>query len=138
MDSDTAAAPDTTAIVRRYALGLGVLFITVFLSNVFGFLQHPEQVFDVPRNTPLESLLYLIGFAGQLATGCWLGVALIFDLAPGRRFAVLAWLASLALFFAPMPSPRDDAWLTPLLCAGVGGVAWMSRALDRALDRQVG
>ncbi len=135
MNADTEA-PDTTAIVRRYLLGLGVLVLTVLLSNGFSFLQHPERVFDVGRNTPLESLLYLVGFGLQLVTGCWLGVALIFDLKPGRRLAVLLWLAGLALFFAPMPSARDDIWLTPLLCAGIAGIVWLSRALDAALDPQ--
>lgn len=130
--NDLEDAPDEL-VVRRYVLGLGVLLLTVLLANVFGFLEHPEKVFDVVRNTPLENRLHLIGFVGQIVTGCWLGVSLVFDIRPGRRVAALAWLASVALFFVPMPSAREDGWLAPIICAGVAGVAWISRALHEAL-----
>lgn len=124
---------DTDTEVRRYSTGLVVLLITVFLSNVFGFLRHPEQVFDVLRNSPLESGLHVAGFVGQLVTGLWLGVSLVFDVRRGQRLAAAGWLLSVVLFFVPMPSAGDDLWLTPVLMVLVTAVAWVSRALAELL-----
>ena len=125
---------DTSIVVRRYLLGLLVLVLTVFLSNVFGFLLHPERFFDVPASSSLELRLHLLGFFGQLIAGGWLGVALVFDVRRGQRTMLFAWLASLACFFAPMPSGLDDLWLVPILFGGVAALAWLSNALRVALE----
>ena len=129
----TTHATDTDPLLRRSYLGLLVLTITVFLSNSLGFLAHPERVFDVYRNSALIDRLHIVGFFGQLVLGSWLGVSLVLDIVPGRRTVLWLWLGAIALYFAPMPTARDDVWLTPLLAMGVLLVAWLSRALDRAL-----
>src|SRR5512140_240725 len=119
--------------VRRYGLGFAVLVVTVFLSNSFGFLAHPERVFDVVRGSGVAEQLHWIGFAGQLLLGCWLGFALILEVRPGRRVCLMLWLASLAAFFAPLPSAAEDVWMAPALAAVVVAVTALSRALDAAL-----
>jgi len=126
---------DTDLVVRRFLVGIGILALTCFLSNTFGFLDHPERVFDVQRNSALVERLHLAGFAGQLVTGLWLGVALVFEIAPGRRCCLVLWLASVGLFLAPLPSGREDWWLAPAWWCAAAALAAVSRAVDRALAR---
>ena len=122
--------------VRMYLTGLGILIITAFLSNCFGFLEHPELVFDVPRSSALAERLSLIGFAGQLVLGTWLGLALIFDFRLVRRLVAYGWLLSVLLFFVPMPGARDDLRLAPMLTLALAGMLFLGRALEDALRRQ--
>ena len=122
--------------VRMYLTGLGILIITAFLSNCFGFLEHPEQVFDVPRNSALAERLSTIGFGGQLVLGTWLGLALVFDVRPARRFVACGWLLAVLLFFVPMPGARDDVRLAPMLSLALAGMVFLGHALEKALRPQ--
>lgn len=122
--------------VRMYLTGLGILIITAFLSNCFGFLEHPEQVFDVPRSSALAERLSTIGFAGQLIQGTWLGLALVFDVRPARRVVAYGWLLAVLLFFVPMPGARDDVRLAPMLSLALAGMVFLGSALEKALRPQ--
>ncbi len=122
--------------VRMYLTGLGILIVTAFLSNCFGFLEHPELVFDVPPRSALAEQLSLIGFFGQLLLGAWLGLALVFDFRPARRLVARGWLASVLFFFVPMPGARDDIRLAPILSLALAGMVILSRVLEGALRRQ--
>lgn len=131
--NDSAAWLDPDVAIRRYAAGWTVLIVTVLLSNVFGFLEHPERVFDVQANSAVLERVHLLGFAGQVLFGCWLGLALILEVRPARRLCQVLWLASVAAFFAPMPSATKDIWLAPLLFVVAALVLLLSRAIDAAL-----
>ncbi len=127
------AGLDSDIALRRYAAGWAVLLTTVVLSNLLGFLDHPERLFDVPPNSAALERLHLLGFAVQLLCGCWLGCALIFEVRPARRACVALWLAGLAAFFAPLPTARQDVWLAPLALAVALVITLLSRAVDAAL-----
>lgn len=131
------AGCDTEArgLTGRCLLGLGVLALTVAFSNVPELVRHPEAVFDVPRAGAQVLRLQVLGYALQMAIGIWLSVSLILDIARWRRAAAILWPFALVLYFAPLPTARDDIALAPALFVGallLGALGW---ELDRATRR---
>ncbi|HEY2806706.1 MAG TPA: hypothetical protein VGI92_12685 [Gemmatimonadales bacterium] len=127
---------DYSLEMRRFVLGIAILVVSVLLSNVFDFLVHPEQVFDVGPNSPLVNQLHLVGFCGQLVFGGWIGLAILFDLRRGLRVWIALWFASLALFFVPLPRVAQEPWLAPAELLGLVMIVWLSHALDAAFFRR--
>ncbi len=131
--NDSTPWLETDVALRRFVAGWLILVVTVVLSNAFGFLDHPDRLFDVlPSSSSLERT-HAAGYLGQLLFGCWLGLALILEIRLGRRACLALWLVSLAAFFAPMPAATSDPWLAPLLLVLALTVGLISRAVDAAL-----
>jgi dipeptide/tripeptide permease len=123
---------DAHSRAGRYLLGFGILALTVLFSNVFWVVEHPQWFFAVGRPSAALLRLELAGYVLQGVVGLWLAVSLVFDVARWRRFAVFLWPLTLVLYFAPLPTARQDLTLAPaLLIAGL--LFWeLSRTLDRA------
>ncbi len=132
--SDTGL--DSDVAIRQAAAGWAVLITTVVLSNMFGFLDHPERIFDVPPNSGMLERVHVLGFVLQLVCGCWLGFALLFEVRPARRLCAALWLLGVAAFFAPLPTAAQDVWLGPLAFVVALVVGLLSRAVDAALVHQ--
>lgn len=120
---------------RRALLGAVVLVLTCVFSNLGSLPIVPGDAFDQRAAARLVRELGGAGYFGQLATGIWLGLALIFDLRRGARLAVGAWLAALVLFCVPVPALWADLALAPALLTGATLLALFSRALETATRR---
>ena len=118
--------------VGRYLLGFGILALTVFFSNVFWLVEHPERFLDVARPSGAVLRLELAGYLLQMVVGLWLSVSLVFDLARWRRAAAVLWPLTLTLYFAPVPTARQDLSLAPALLIAALLLWELSRTLDRA------
>jgi hypothetical protein len=118
--------------VGRYLLGFGILALTVVFSNVFRVVEHPEWFFRVSRPGTTLLRLELAGYVLQMLVGLWLSVSLVFDVARWRRVAVFLWPLSLTLYFAPLPTARQDVTLAPALVVAALLLWELSRTLDRA------
>jgi hypothetical protein len=131
MDSDSS---DRSAYERagRYLLGFGILALTVVFSNTFWLVEHPERFFAVSRPSAAMLRLELAGYVLQMAIGLWLSVSLVFDVARWRRVAVFLWPLTLVLYFAPLPTARQDFSLAPALVIAALLFWQLSHTLDRA------
>ena len=116
----------------RYLLGLGILALTVIFSNVFWLVEHPEWFFAVSRPSAPLLKLELAGYVLQMGIGLWLAISLVFDVVRWRRVAVVVWPLTLALYFAPLPTARQDLSLAPALFIAALLFWELSRTLDRA------
>lgn len=116
----------------RYLLGLGILGLTVLFSNVFWLVEHPEWFFAVSRPSATLLRLELWGYVLQMGIGTWLAVSLVFDVVRWRRVAAFLWPLTLALYFAPVPTARQDLTLAPALLVAALLLWELSRTLDRA------
>jgi hypothetical protein len=67
-----------------------------------------------------------------MAIGLWLSVSLVFEVARWRRVAAFLWPFTLALYFAPVPTARQDIALAPALVVAALLMWELSRTLDRA------
>jgi len=118
--------------VGRYLLGFGILGLTVVFSNVFWLVEHPESYFAVSRPSATLLRMELAGYVLQMAIGLWLGISLVFDVARWRRVAAFLWPLTLALYFAPVPTARQDLSLAPALLVAALLLWELTRTLDRA------
>jgi hypothetical protein len=129
--ADVPDDPTAPGYASRCLLGLGILAVTVMLSNFPQLVQHPERYFDVPRPGDLARTLQTAGYALQIGIGLWLGLSLVFDVRRWRRVAVLLWPVTVALYFVPLPNARQDIALAPALFVGALALASLTWALDR-------
>jgi hypothetical protein len=118
--------------VGRYLLGFGILGLTVVFSNVFWLVEHPESYFAVSHPSATLLRLELAGYVLQMVIGLWLAISLVFDVARWRRVAVVLWPLTLVLYFAPLPTARQDLSLAPALVVAALLFWELSRTLDRA------
>jgi hypothetical protein len=130
MDStaDDAARPAD----RRALLGAVVLLLTCLFSNVGSLPIVAGDAFDQRAASHLVRELGTAGYFGQLATGVWLAVSLIFDARHAARLAFGAWLVALCLFSVPVPTLGADLALAPALLTGAFLLALLTRALQEA------
>jgi hypothetical protein len=126
-DHEAARRPD-----RRALLGALVLLLTCLFSNLGSLPIVAGDAFDQRAASHLVRELGAVGYVGQLATGVWLAVSLIFDLRRGARLAFGAWLVALCLFAVPVPTPGADLALAPALLSGAVVLALLTRALEQA------
>jgi hypothetical protein len=126
-DHEAARRPD-----RRALLGALVLLLTCLFSNLGSLPIVAGDAFDQRAASHLVRELGAAGYVGQLATGVWLAVSLIFDLRRGARLAFGAWLVALCLFAVPVPTPGADLALAPALLSGAVVLALLTRALEQA------
>jgi len=116
----------------RYLLGLGILFLTVLLSNTFWLIEHPERYFGAFRPSASLLRLELAGFVLQMAIGMWLGISLVLEVPRWRRVAVVLWPLALALYFAPLPAAQQVLTLAAAVLVA-GFFFWeLYRTLDEA------
>jgi hypothetical protein len=130
--ASTPCESDEYGRVGRYLLGFGILGLTVLLSNVPYLIEHPEAVFGVSRPSATVLKLGLAGYLLQMAIGLWLSVSLVFEVARWRRVAAFLWPFTLALYFAPVPTARQDVSLAPALVVAALLMWELSKTLDRA------
>ena len=130
---DTAARVDRRD--HRALLGAVVLVLTCFFSNLASLHLAPGDAFAQRAAFRLVRELGGVGYFAQMATGIWLSLALIFDLARGARFAFVAWLAALVLFCVPVPTLWADVALAPAMLLAAAFLAYLSRALEVATRR---
>jgi hypothetical protein len=120
---------------RRALLGALVLLLTCLFSNLASLHLVPGDAFDQRAAIHLVRELGAAGFFGQLATGVWLALALLFDLRRAARWAMGAWLVALGLFTVPVPKPGADLALAPAILFGAALLALLARALETATRR---
>ena len=130
--ASTPCESDEYSRVGRYLLGFGILGLTVVFSNVFWLVEHPERFFGVSHPGATLLRLELAGYVLQLVVGLWLSISLVFDVARWRRVAAFLWPFTLALYFAPLPTARQDVSLAPALLVAALLLWELSRTLDRA------
>lgn len=109
-DSDLA---DDVAF--RAMLSLPVLAVAIMVANVASLPLDLTPYAQRMRSDVVRQL-FTLGYIAQLFSGAWLGVALFLDLPRAARVAMQAWLLSLCLVLAPVPTLRENvnAALVPL------------------------
>jgi len=112
-----------------------ILLLTCLFSNLASLPIVPGDAFDQRAAVRLVRELGAVGYFGQLATGVWLALALIFACRRAARIAFGAWLVALCLFCVPAPVLWDDLALAPALLTGATLLAVLSRALETATRR---
>ena len=117
--------------LRQLALGALVLGVTALLANVASFHASPGAAIADRLAVPLVARLSAVGYFAQLAAGVWLSLALILDVAAGRRWAPVVWLAAVCLYCAPLPSLTADPALIPALLAVGGAIGALGHTLLR-------
>ena len=115
--------------LRQFALGALVLGVTVLLSNLASFYVSPGAAIVDRLADHQIARLSAVGYFAQLGAGVWLAAALIFDLARGRRWALVLWLVALCLYLAPLPPLTADLALAPSLLVVGGAIAFLGRTL---------
>lgn len=131
----SAADDSASEVAFRSILGLFVLAIAIACANI-GALPIDQQPFMDRLSDETVRRVFTTGYFAQIVAGISLALALLLDVRPAIRPALLVWLAALCLFLAPAPTVREAPLVAALPLASVLMVTLVGWALDRSLREQ--